>query len=178
MIDQLKLIAQESAKKILIEANIKSAPVDIEKIISNLEIEYIETDQAENDLSGFIKRLGKNDKPVIVVNKSHGEQRRRFTAAHELGHYILHSMHDVFVDTTNEKVFFRKKDSSLSVDPKEIQANNFAAELLMPSDMLAKDITDGLPTEDASLNQLVKKLADKYNVSTQAMTVRLGSFLY
>ncbi len=178
MIEKQKFLAQESARKILIEANIKSAPVDVEKIISRLEIEYIETDQMEDDLSGFIKRLGKNNKPVIVVNKGHGEQRRRFTAAHELGHYILHSMDDVFVDTANEKVLYRKRDSSLSADPKEVEANNFAAELLMPREMLAKDIGGGLPSEETSLNQLINKLADKYKVSTQAMTIRLGSFLY
>jgi Zn-dependent peptidase ImmA (M78 family) len=177
MNDNFKIIAREAAKKIFTSSGCKSAPVDVVKIIKGLGIEYLEAEKIDDDLSGFIKRVGKDGHPVIVVNAEHSEHRQRFTAAHELGHYILHTMNNLFLDTAEEKVLFRKNNDTPIIDLKEIQANNFAAELLMPKDLLLKDIGEEIPTSSEAISQLSSRLAEKYNVSEQSMTIRLGGFL-
>lgn len=63
--------------------------------------------------------------PGIVVNSNHPLSVQRFTAAHELGHFVCG--HEFGVDdyrTTNP--------ATTTIDLKEVEANSFAAELLMP----------------------------------------------
>ena len=56
------------------------------------------------------------------------------------------------------------------------EANAFAMELLMPENWLRRDVAKmgGIDIED---DKKVKKLAERYKVSVQAMTVRLGQIL-
>ncbi|HTU18015.1 MAG TPA: ImmA/IrrE family metallo-endopeptidase [Gemmataceae bacterium] len=81
----------------------------------------------------------------ILVNADDPLPRRRFTAAHELGHYLLHFLprlqaeHDpetyLVQDDSGETVREEDKpadDNALSLPQMERQANRFAAELLMP----------------------------------------------
>ncbi len=62
---------------------------------------------------------------TIWVNKSEPALRKRFTIAHEIGHAVLHPQVDVVDYRSN---FEKPKDR------KEIEANKFAAELLMPEE--------------------------------------------
>lgn len=64
---------------------------------------------------------------MIHINSESGEMEQRYTCAHELGHCILHPK----VNTP-----FLKKNTLLSVDRIEREANKFAVELLMPDDLL------------------------------------------
>ena len=56
------------------------------------------------------------------------------------------------------------------------EANAFAMELLMPEAWLRRDVAKmgGIDIED---DKKVKKLAERYRVSVQAMTLRLGQIL-
>lgn len=177
MNERYKAIAQKAAQDILLKTRAEALPVDVKGIIESLGIAYLETDELDDSISGFIKRISKDGRPIIVVNKTHTKQRRRFTAAHELGHYLLHSMDSVFVDTNEEKILFRKKSNDPLIDIKEIQANNFAAELLMPRDRLLEDLGGSISIDDSSWSRCVADLSTRYNVSSQAMTIRIGSFL-
>lgn len=81
----------------------------------------------------------------ILVNADDPLPRRRFTAAHELGHYLLHFLprlqaardgeaylvQDDSGDTVREEAK-PDGDKALSLSEMEQQANRFAAELLMP----------------------------------------------
>ena len=61
------------------------------------------------------------------------------------------------------------------MDPDEIEANRFAAELLMPFDMIMSDLKErGFDVED---EQELKELAHKYQVSVQALTLRITNIL-
>jgi Zn-dependent peptidase ImmA (M78 family) len=78
---------------------------------------------------------------VIGVNPAHHLNRQRFTIAHELGHYFLHEGLEEHVDQ-NFRVEWRNADTSRAVNWQKIQANRFAAELLMPTSFLEDDLNE------------------------------------
>ncbi len=151
--------------------NISAPPVDVKKIVKGLSIQINEGDLGE--ISGLV--FSKGTQVIIGVNEKHSQNRQRFTIAHELGHHYLHSQSPLYVD----KVFsvrLRDHVSSEAVNPEEIEANAFAAELLMPSKMIMEDIhaqTNFIDYEKDGLDSVLKALASRYEVSEQAMTIRL-----
>jgi len=123
------------------------------------------------EVSGLVVRNG--NATVIAFNQEHPLTRRRFTVAHELAHAILHEGKEVHYDT-DFRVDFRSGESSLGVDVEEMEANFFAASILMPRRFLEADpLMAELDVEDAAA--AVKVLAARYKVSTHAMTIRLGN---
>lgn len=138
-------------------------PLDIVGLIRDLGIEYREIPMPEEN-SGRIDRYG--DRFVITVNKNEGIQRQRFTAAHECAHFLLHR--DLLKHGHADRLFGPAAGSN-PPDPftrqHEYQANNLAADLLMP----ASDIKRRYPDEG------VDALARRYQVSRAAMAVRLRS---
>ncbi|WP_407543391.1 ImmA/IrrE family metallo-endopeptidase (plasmid) [Deinococcus radiomollis] len=135
----------------------------------NLGLDVREGD-FEGRISGFLYQDGA--RTVIGINRSHGAARRRFTLAHEIGHYMLHSRTTTFVDhATPPTVLRRDTKSSEGTDAREVEANTFAAELLMPANFIAHDFeTIDLATEP---ELLIQEFAQRYDVSVQAMTIRL-----
>ena len=103
------------------------------------------------------------------MNSDEGPQRRRFTAAHELGHYLLHR------DLIDGRVHLDRLYSDGGHDnpyaplspPHEVQANQFAADLLMPASRL-KEMYD-------PRNDNLRELAELCFVSIAAMAIRLKS---
>jgi Zn-dependent peptidase ImmA (M78 family) len=89
-----------------------------------------------------------------------------------LAHYFLHYADGVdpveHVDT-DFRVSWRNNVSSQGVDWSEIEANRFAAGLLMPEHMLRKDLEE-FHTLD---RDAVQRLASMYKVSRIAMHFRL-----
>lgn len=162
-------LARKKAHELRTHGKVKHAPVPVEAL-AELVGAVIRYEPFPGDLSGMVHR-GPDGKIVIGVNSIHPENRRRFTIAHELGHLLLHQSDNFHVDE-RFPIDFRTEVSSLAVDPKEIEANQFAAELLMPIEFLAKDLKNlslDIETEDA-----IKNLADRYQVSLQALTIRLS----
>lgn len=87
-------------------------------------------------------------------------------------HLLLHKGKELHVDKT---IFLNLRDdvSSQAVDPDEIEANRFAAELLMPKNLILKDVKQAdidLENEDDLLD-----LARRYRVGIQALTFRLAN---
>jgi Zn-dependent peptidase ImmA (M78 family)/transcriptional regulator with XRE-family HTH domain len=110
-------------------------------------------------LSAFLLRA--DDRAVIGVNANQHPVRQRFSAAHEIGHHVLGhadgSIFDYAFPTTaeGEPPGYEPQD--------EREANQFAAELLMPKENLAQDAP--------SLS--LARLARRYEVSQEAMSFRL-----
>jgi Zn-dependent peptidase ImmA (M78 family) len=99
----------------------------------------------------------------IVLNAAEAETRKRFTLAHELGHWVCHC-----VDRGDRPVFCRHQDVGLSSDRAlEREANVFAAELLMPEPELRAVFAS---------QSGVRELAAEFGVSPLAMQWRLYSF--
>ena len=162
-------------EKLLAERHIRSAPVPVVDVAKALGAE-VRFEAAEDDLSGFLYRDRKRNRAVIGVNADHHPNRQNFTAAHELGHFLLHDFDDIHVDR-QFKVWLRSEASSQGTDVEEKEANLFAAEFLMPASFLAKDIEE-IATFDLQDEGVIQKLAENYGVSEQAMTFRLAYLGY
>lgn len=167
---------RKAVETLLREAGVKSPPVPVEKIarLRAAEIRYV---SFEGDMSGLLAREG--DGYLIGVNALDAKTRQRFTIAHELGHLELGHLEqcgeqEILVDR-HFKVMLRDETSSQASDPMEIEANAYAAELLMPTSMLIAERelrSSGIDYED---DALVQALAIRYKVSRQAMTFRLAN---
>jgi len=165
--------ARKAARAILHEFGVSAPPVPVERIIKSRKI-VLRYAPLEEDLSGMA--YIKDGVGIIGVNALHHPNRQRFSAAHELAHHILHA--DVIRDAVHVdkgiRVLFRDDVSSLGTEPMEIQANAFAAELLIPGDLLATALEGGgVDIEDEAR---VEALARRFRVSAAAMLFRLSRF--
>lgn len=152
---------------LLDQNQIFAPPVPVDEIARALGAR-IENATFDDDISGVLVRRG--DNVVIGVAKDQAVTRQRFTIAHEIGHLILHKTEEVHVDR-GFVVKLRSQVSSAAIDVDEIEANAFAAGLLMPEAFLRKDVRRlDIDLED---DEKVPLLARRYSVSTQAMTIRL-----
>ena len=87
-----------------------------------------------------------DDYPIIMVNSSAPTDRFRLTVAHELGHMVLHSAFPALNDMESE-------------------ANAFAAEFLMPEDVIRPQL------RNLKIGRLLD-LKREYGVSMQALVER------
>jgi Zn-dependent peptidase ImmA (M78 family) len=167
MTTSIRAAAEKKARALLDASSIVSVPTPVEQLarLSGIKIERLALDP---DMSGmsFIK----DGISVIVVNIAHHPNRQRFTIAHELAHHVLHSSYlqdNVHVD---KAVLHRNQLSSRGVDPKEIEANAFAAELLMPLKEVRK-----LRDLDINDEDQIAIAAKRFKVSPAAMAVRISN---
>jgi len=160
-------LARRKARDLLQAAGVDTAPVPVKKIAASLHA-TIKYEPFQGGLSGMLHRDGQHT--LIGVNALHPKVRQRFTIAHELGHLLMHRNEKLHVDS-RFPVALRNEVSSLAIDDREIEANQFAAELLMPEELLDRDIA-ALPTE-LEVDEAISRLAKRYIVSVQAMTLRL-----
>lgn len=151
---------------LLDQHDVTQLPVPVERIVSSYGIHLRKGDL--EDVSGLIVRDGPS--VTIGVNAKQSRTRQRFTIAHEFGHFLLHDGMSSHVDH-NYRVNFRSGASSLAVDVEEIEANFFAASLLMPKQFL--DQADAIEALDS--DTAVGHLARSFNVSRHAMSLRLGN---
>ena len=159
---------ERRALELLRGADSTKPPVDVLKI-ARLAGATVHFEPFEDDVSGVLIRNEHGN--AIGVNKAHAPVRRRFTIAHELGHLLLHDGIPIRVDKTF-RVNWRKGGNAQPPDVEEIEANSFAANLLMPKTLLMSVKSfDQFDLEDDSE---IARLACVFEVSTQAMTFRLS----
>jgi len=159
--------------------------IDMKELIQAHNIYYISKKLPDN-ISGA-SMTTEHGKQMIVVNKDQPEKRKKFTIAHELGHLILG--HDTPLNTQDKaivpnnhqlknpsQILFRDDKTSEGSDWREIEANHFAASLLMPKYLLNKEINKII--QKNSTNYLseynVHELADIFGVSAISMSIRLS----
>jgi transcriptional regulator with XRE-family HTH domain len=143
-----------AADELLQKAGIEEPPVPVEALARACGVLVIASAMPD-ELSGLV--FGVEPGAVIGVNEGHSENRRRFSIAHELGHHLL-SHHDRFHIDVSEG------------DPPgydwqtERAANEFAADLLIPREMVIDRFKDAPDTQ---------RLARDFKVSELAMGYRL-----
>lgn len=141
-----------------------SIPVNIISLVieQGLKISYFNPAQSKSTtLEGVSGLLDKANK-TIYINSTESAERQRFTIAHELGHYVFN--HD------NDKFGLNYRDGSKVKNSAEKQADDFAAEVLMPSPVIRKKLkeySDARPT--------LSEIASLFGVSKEAMQVKLDT---
>lgn len=159
--------AEQVAIDLLEKFAIDAPPVDVEHIANELNVD-VRFEPLDGGLSGALYRAS-DGHAVLGVNNWHVETRQRFTIAHELGHLLMHP-DELFVDG----VLKRDDDSSLAIKSHEIEANSFAAELLMPRRFILSELNQSLATNATpDPRRLVEHLARLFDVSEQAMQFKL-----
>ena len=165
---------EKKAEAILRETNVYYLPIPVVEVARRLKLSVEAASLGENVSGLLVLRDGNG--AVIGYNNSHSEVRQRFTIAHEIGHFVLHQEQthkSLFIDKKYAAVYARNDQSSTGENKYEIQANAFAAALLMPTDLLRTEID--LTGFDLADERVLSELAKKFKVSTQAMAYRLAN---
>jgi len=141
------------------ETNLTKLVDDLELTVVNVDIRemFKDNDLVDKTTSGFL--LKTNEEHMVVINKNQNLRRKRFTLAHEIGHYLLGHLSDVEFGLT-----CRNSKSAEGIDIEEIEANTFAAELLVPEELIR---------EWHKANKSPRFLAEIFNVSESVINYRL-----
>ena len=145
----------------------RAAPVDITALANALGLAVYDDSTLSPGISGMITSDSSGESAsgyVISVNANEHYNRRRFTVAHECAHFLKHR--DRIGDGIFDDAMYRSEKMN---SQEEFEANNIAAELLMPQHLVAAQVRQGF--SDTS------KLAQHFQVSEAAMRVRMR-YLY
>ena len=123
------------------------------------ELDGIYQADLATNISGYIRK-NQESKYRIVTNSNDPENRRRFTAAHELAHFLLHK--EYIGDGITDDALYRSNLSNWQ----EVEANKLAAHILMPYEKI-NELIDEKHYKNSELPGLFK-------VSAAAMSIRLG----
>ena len=148
------------ANSIRKQYGVNDPPVNLFEIATSegIQIVYFEPDETTKDISGLLKKEEKK----VYLNVRDSAARQNFTLAHELAHYFLDHK-------PNEYGVYRRDSLYATSKPeKEQEADCFAAELLMPRDLINKVKTQYSLTDDD-----VQALSRLFGVSPSAMRYRL-----
>ena len=173
-------LVRSTAESVLNTHHDGKLPVKVEKIARAMGIKVQPVEIADDELSGYFLRDAKTDEAIIGVNLNTSPARQRFTLAHELGHFLLHDTHDVGFDRKGYgynygRVMKRDADSKKGEKRDEVEANFFAAELLMPRNVLFERLVTGHAMDflEEDFDATVSDLAKEFEVSVQALSIRL-----
>jgi hypothetical protein len=141
-------------------------PVNIEGIIRLQGIELDKNAKLTDVISGEIRKIGEENYRISVQGSEH-YYRKRFTMAHELGHFLLHK--DKIGDGVNDTPAYRTYEKAELFNTNitaehETEANSFAAALLMP-----KEAVEYYLEEKKSL----KEMSVIFQMSEQALRIRI-----
>lgn len=127
--------SRDAAWELLLRHRIKTLPVDLAEICrkEKLSLFPYSENAANMEALGLTKHAERNDAfclscGMIFYNDRQSEGRIRFSIAHEIGHLVLHT----------DKVTLYNREPAETDDPKETEANMFAARLLAPAIVLER----------------------------------------
>ena len=188
-----KLMIKEKEKKI-IDQLIKDynsnqeindqIPVNIVEKIKEQNIELNELCyDLHDEVLGEIKK--ENGKYKINIQGYDFNYRRRFTMAHELGHYKLHKdlLDDEGLDDGLSYETMYRKNAKISSN-QETQANKYAIDMLVPKELIISIVKElnkikeipGIIDENGQANNLnlIEYLSNRFEVSKIALGFRLN----
>lgn len=146
-----------SAQRLLQECGLDEiTDMELEDLVAYRGILLVE--QRMHNADGRI--VHGNKRSIIKVNS--GIQypgRRRFTIAHELGHFEMHRDYPIHNDSESLD-WFSETLNKLKNGPQELEANEFASELLMPSQLFKQEARYKKFTPD-----LLRNIADRFKTS-------------
>lgn len=146
---------RRQAERLLDAAGVTTAPVSLRDVVSALNLELVRRRDDPFCSEAALEPLG--DGHAIVLAGPSSERRRRFTIAHEVGHFVLHPQ---------RQRAERGGLTNAGMQAEEREADRFAAELLMPEHLVRQAVVQ--------LGADAGRLADRFEVSQAAMRVRLS----
>lgn len=152
-----KLLARSKANKLLKELSISKPPVPLNLLLRHEDLTQFPANFTALGIKN-ISALIEYESGMILYDTNSSYVRQRFSIAHELGHYVLNHK-NVF----GHVIDFDQQEAKKH--PQEVEADQFAAELLMPFDWVKYDRQHGIRS--------VEDLAKRYIVSLEAMRWRL-----
>lgn len=138
----------------------ESAPVDIHGMANALGLKIVEEELPSNISGKITRKYPWDDEYFITISSSHSETRKRFTIAHEIAHFVFHR--SMIGDGIFDNELYR---GSLS-NAVERQANQYAANFLMPQDLMRRAWSEGIQTPEA--------LARHFKVSPAVAEIRIS----
>ncbi len=147
----------------IMEANdYRDLPVDVEKLCVRLSVSIVSKCAIQEHEAMLVRTEG--GATLFVSEQAKYQTRRRFTIAHALGHLIIPWHLQIVYQCRSGNGSF------IEENPQEIEANEFAAELLMPEPHVRNDVP-GLTNLD--LSALLELAHSKYEVSFSALLHRV-----
>ncbi len=127
--------------------------VDIARLIKDEKIELDENANLDNSIVGQIERLP-DDSFKISVNQNDSDEWKRFTMAHELGHFVFHK-HLINGGIDDNRAYFSTDNGNYN-NPNikaihEFQANVFACSVLIPKDKIHNYIVKFLSPDNEEM---------------------------
>ena len=155
----------------------KQQPDDILKKLGIYEPEDIDLDLVAYSLNADVKRtalsdfegniIGTNEKAIITVNNNADPRRQRFSLGHELGHWINDRGNNLTYRCDSSDMRQRKMSKDSFRQQKEVRANQFSAELIMPNHILSRYLDNIDITTDS-----VNYLSNVFDVSLTSTAIR------
>jgi Zn-dependent peptidase ImmA (M78 family) len=145
--------------------------LQLDKLAKKLSLSIFDATFFDPNLSGAIYRDEKTGNFNIYANSQHPITRKRFTIAHEIGHYISaicgsYSKDQLFNNSEGFEDYAVSYRHDGIKSEAETEANQIAAEMLMPQEHVKKFVEDGMSVE---------KMAEIFFVSQQAIAIRINS---
>lgn len=165
-------LARKEAERLAQRFGFTAPPIDVKRICRGLDLVLVEGDLGDG-VSGLL--ITNPDSARVCVSEADHPNRKRFTIAHEIGHFYLRHQFQPGEHVHIERGHFisqRGPRASKGIDIKEIEANQFASSLLMPARMIEQEAKRMAGT-GLLLDFHVAAMADTFKVSEQAMTIRL-----
>lgn len=161
-------VARRTAIEVLDDLKVGAYPIDPEAIARRKGLLFEERGGFPDAVFGAFFRAG-NRFGIVVSTACFGEGHRRFTIAHELGHYFLPGHVEELLPAGRELAPSFGGHFRTRKDPREVEADSFASELLMPAHFVRPLLTRakvGLPA--------VQIIAESFIVSLTSAAIRFA----
>ncbi|MFH1518187.1 MAG: ImmA/IrrE family metallo-endopeptidase [Pseudomonadota bacterium] len=155
-------MARQAAEALLKEEELLSLPVDPFAIAASRDIMVEGKPDKVDGVSGMLLRHG-NNFGIVYATHIRSEGFQRFSVAHELGHYFLPG----HVDQVIHDGIHVSRGGFVTNDPYELEADHFAAGLLMPEEPFRREIG----RREAGL-ETIEAMADLCVTSRTAAAIR------
>ena len=137
---------RQVARRLRRDARIEAPPVDLRLVAAACGLGYEEVDYFPDEVDALI--VCSDTRNVAVVNKTQSETRRRFSLAHEIGHYLLHRNGTDFRESVTIDSPPTEADDACGGSVTEQEANLFGRELLIPIEFLKASFRPGMLSLD------------------------------
>ena len=141
-------------------------PIDMSLVVNELINPSLRNDKLElvyasfDSFDGLMKRVSEGVYAAIVNDRIKYPGRKNFTAAHEVFHFLGHREKVAQFHCTRQNI------NDFDRDEMEVEANEFASQLLLPPDLIRE------PARGAFNYEAVKDLAETLGASVSAVAYK------